>query len=173
MFSLTEIVSVIGAIGVLGTLIIGIVNLFFLKTNQKQSNEYNLRLLDFEKRRDILVSTVSEYIALLDVHSLSYCALTDEEYEGKDLEIGTHYYKLETAFYKIKLNLNTVNPSYSMFLSALEKSLKTAENIKTNTTLSEMLANGLRNPEQYAKAYIQATQNNNLDKASVISEAKN
>lgn len=164
MFSFAEIMSIISAAGVIGTLIIGFFNLFYSKVNLRLSQEYNLRLLDFEKRRDTLSTTISEYIALLDAHSLSYMALSEKEYEGKDLEIGAHYYKLETAFYKIKLNLNTDNPSYTAFLTVLEESLNTAETIKTNTTLSELIASGLRNEDAFATFYVQYLHKNEKEK---------
>ncbi len=164
MFSFAETMSIISAAGVIGTLIIGFFNLFYSKINLRLSQEYNLKLLDFEKRRDTLTTTISEYIALLDAHSLSYMALSEEEYKGKDLEIGAHYYKLETAFYKIKLNLNTDNPIYTAFLTVLEESLNTAETIKTNTTMAEMLASGLRNEDAFATFYVQYLHKNKKEK---------
>ena len=54
------------------------------------------------RKKDFLLNQISEYIALFDAHKLSFMAMSDEEYEGKDIETYQHYYKLETCF--IKLN---------------------------------------------------------------------
>ena len=171
MSHLTEVASIISAFGVIGTLILGVVSVIQTKKNQLQAQIYNLKLIDFEKRRDALVSIISEYISLLDAHSLSYMALTDEEYAGKDIQISSHYYKLETIFYKIKLNLNSDNSEYSTFLSALEVSLKTAETIRLKTTLSEMIASGLRTPDKFADSYIQCSNDKTLNHSHVFEEA--
>lgn len=112
MYTVTQVIGIISNIAVLGTLLLGYINFFALKKSERQSREYNLKMADYEKRRDFLLVHISEYISLLNVHKLSYMALSDEEYEGKDIEIYNHYYNIETCFYKIKLFLNSDNLHY-------------------------------------------------------------
>lgn len=153
MSRLTEIVSIITSLGVLGTLVLGFMNLSSLKKSERQSREHSLKMADYEKRRDFLLTQISEYISLLDAHRLSYMALSDEEYKGKDMETYSHYYKLETCFHRIKLFLNSDNSYFNELSSILDISLETASKLRTDNSFAEMISHGLRHPEKYATAY--------------------
>ncbi len=152
MYTVTQVIGIISNIAVLGTLLLGYINFFALKKSERQSREYNLKMADYEKRRDFLLVHISEYISLLNVHKLSYMALSDEEYEGKDIEIYNHYYNIETCFYKIKLFLNSDNLHYEELSNILDLSLETADKIRTDNSMAEMISCGLRKPEEYAEA---------------------
>lgn len=148
-----DFISIINSLGVLGTLVLGFINLFLLKKRERQSQEYNLKMIDYEKRRDFLLTNISEYISLLDAHKLSYMASSDEEYKGKSRDTYMYYLKLEACFYKIKLYLNSDNVHFNELISILDKSIDTAKEIQYNNSVAEMVSNGLRHPKEYVNAY--------------------
>ncbi|OQB12469.1 MAG: hypothetical protein BWY15_02194 [Firmicutes bacterium ADurb.Bin193] len=156
MGRLTETVSIITTLGVLGTLVLGFMNWSSLKKSGRQSREHSLKMADYEKIRDFLLIQISEYISLLDAHKLSYMALSDKEYKGKDMETYSHYFKLETCFYRIKLFLNSDNSYFNELSSILDMSLKTARKLQSANSFAEMLSHGLRHPKEYAAAYSRA-----------------
>ncbi len=145
---LSDIVSIITSIGVLGTLVLGFINLYSLRKSESTARQYNLNMTDYEKRRDFILANLTEYIQLLDVHELSYMALTDEEYQGKDLEIYKKLYALETLYYRIKLMINPDNILFEEFSSTLDESLSLAREVRTENSVAELFNNGLRTPER-------------------------
>jgi hypothetical protein len=145
---ISDLVSIITSIGVLGTLLLGFVNLYSLRKSERYTRQYSLNITDYEKRRDFILANLSEYICLLDAHELSFLAPTDEEYEGKDLEIYKKYYSLETLYYRIKLMINPDNLYFEEFSNALDKSISLAKEIRTQNSFAEFFTNGLRTPER-------------------------
>lgn len=75
-------------------------------------------------------------------------ALTDEEYQGKDLEIYKKLYALETLYYRIKLMINPDNILFEEFSSALDESISLAREVRTENSVAELFNNGLRTPEK-------------------------
>lgn len=51
MNNFSDIISIITASGVLGTLILGFMNQFALKKSERKSRKYNLAMIDYEKKR--------------------------------------------------------------------------------------------------------------------------
>ena len=98
-----ETADIITLIGIIITAVLAGANLVTAFFNQRQSQGYNLRMADYERRYVQLTDNVSQYISMLDAHWLSFMALNEEEYEGKDAEIYERYHQMETAHYKIKL----------------------------------------------------------------------
>lgn len=145
---LSDLVNVITSIGVLGTLALGFINLYSLRKSECNARQYNLNMADYEKRRDFILANLTEYIHLLDAHELSYMALTDEEYQGKDLEMYKRLYTLETLYYRIKLMINPDNMLFEEFSSTLDESISLAREVRTENSLAELLNNGLRTPER-------------------------
>src|SRR5699024_1243081 len=103
---LMETADIITLIGIIITAVLAGANLVTAFFNQRQSQGYNLRMADYERRYVQLTDNVSQYISMLDAHWLSFMALNEEEYEGKDAEIYERYHQMETAHYKIKLLLS-------------------------------------------------------------------
>lgn len=145
---INDFVSIVTSVGVLGTLLLGFVNLFSLRKSEQYARQYNLNTADYEKRRNFVLDNLSEYIHLLDAHELSFMARTDGDYEGKDLEIYKKLYLLETQYYRIKLMLNPDNLCFDKFSNALDKSISLAKEIRTENSLAEFISNGLRTPER-------------------------
>ena len=133
-------------------------------------------MYDYEKRSDFLLHKTAEFIALLDAHKLSFTALSDDEYEGKDMETYQHYYKLETFCYEISLFLNPENAYFNEFTDLLDETMKSAGKLRQDNSFAEMVAKGLRNPEEYAKAFNRAKNSlgdsDNLNTTEFIEEAK-
>ncbi|MGI6004492.1 MAG: hypothetical protein ACOX88_03620 [Christensenellales bacterium] len=129
-------------------MLLGFINLYSLRKSEQSARQYSLNTVDYEKRRDFILEHLSEYIHLLDVHELSFMALTDEEYEGKDLDIHKKLYSLETLYYKIKLMINPENLCYEEFSIALDKSISLAREIRAENSFAELFTNGLRTPER-------------------------
>jgi len=127
---------------------LGFMNLYSLRKSERNTRYYNLNMADYEKRRDFIAVNLSEYIHFLDSHELSYMAMTDEEYEGKDLEISKKLYSLETLYYQINLMINPYNMCFKEFSDALNQSILLARKIKTENSIAELLNNGLRTPER-------------------------
>ena len=84
---LMETADIITLIGIIITAVLAGANLVTAFFNQRQSQGYNLRMADYERRYVQLTDNVSQYISMLDAHWLSFMALNEEEYEGKDAEI--------------------------------------------------------------------------------------
>ena len=59
---LSDIVSIITSIGVLGTLVLGFINLYSLRKSESTARQYNLNMTDYEKRRDFILANLTEYI---------------------------------------------------------------------------------------------------------------
>lgn len=59
---LSDLVSIITSIGVLGTLVLGFINLYSLRKSERNTRLYNLNMTDYEKRRDYILVNLSEYI---------------------------------------------------------------------------------------------------------------
>lgn len=148
-----EIVSIVNSVGVIGTLIISAINLISLRKSEQYSREYNLKMNDYEKRRDFLLTNVADFMAKYNPHKYSYMAMTDEEYDGKDLEIYNHFYELETCYYKIKLHLNPENKYTHELTSILDVSMKTMSTIRSNCSSAEMMSHIMRNSEAIAPKY--------------------
>lgn len=121
LFKLSDVVSIISALGVCCTLILGFLNLSLLKYNQRQSQEYNLRLLDFEKRREIFLSIISDYIAVLCIDKIPSATIRGEfdpfEFEDK---LSSFSHDVEKMVIRIKLELNASNSCYSEILAELD-----------------------------------------------------
>ncbi len=145
---ISDIVSIITSIGALGTLVLGFIKLYSLQKNENYTRQYNLNMADYEKHRDFILENISEYINLLDVNELSYMALTDGEYEGKDLQIYKKLYSLETLYYRIKLMINPDNKLFEEFSKVLDGSILLAKKVRTENSCAELLNNGLRTPER-------------------------
>ncbi len=134
--------------GVLGTLILGFMNLHSLRKSERNARHYNLNMADYEKRRDFIVVNLSEYISILDSHKLSYMAVTDKEWEEKSLETFKKLHSLETLYYQISLMINPYNMCFKEFSDALNKSILLARKVRTENSAAELLNNGLRTPER-------------------------
>ena len=111
-----ETADIITLIGIIITAVLAGANLVTAFFNQRQSQGYNLRMADYERRYVQLTDNVSQYISMLDAHWLSFMALNEEEYEGKDAEIYERYHQMETAHYKIKLLLSNEKSIFSRVL---------------------------------------------------------
>ena len=111
-----ETADIITLIGIIITAVLAGANLVTAFFNQRQSQGYNLRMADYERRYVQLTDNVSQYISMLDAHWLSFMALNEEEYEGKDAEIYERYHQMETAHYKIKLLLSNENQFFKSFV---------------------------------------------------------
>ena len=122
--------------------------------NQRQSQGYNLRMADYERRYVQLTDNVSQYISMLDAHWLSFMALNEEEYEGKDAEIYERYHQMETAHYKIKLLLSNENQFFQRSF-VLSWMIHWRLQIKSgfSNSVAELCSNGLRNPDGFLDAY--------------------
>ena len=122
-----ETADIITLIGIIITAVLAGANLVTAFFNQRQSQGYNLRMADYERRYVQLTDNVSQYISMLDAHWLSFMALNEEEYEGKDAEIYERYHQMETAHYKIKLLLSNENQFFQEFCTILDDSLAVAD----------------------------------------------
>ena len=125
-----ETADIITLIGIIITAVLAGANLVTAFFNQRQSQGYNLRMADYERRYVQLTDNVSQYISMLDAHWLSFMALNEEEYEGKDAEIYERYHLLETAHYKIKLLLSNENQFFQEFCTILDDSLAVADKVR-------------------------------------------
>ena len=124
-----ETADIITLIGIIITAVLAGANLVTAFFNQRQSQGYNLRMADYERRYVQLTDNVSQYISMLDAHWLSFMALNEEEYEGKDAEIYERYHQMETAHYKIKLLLSNENHFFQEFCTILDDSLAVADKV--------------------------------------------
>lgn len=148
-----ETANIITLIGIIITVVLAGANLLTTFFNQRQSQGYNLRMADYERRYVQLTDNVSQYISMLDAHWLSFMAFTEEEYEGKDAEIYERYHLLETAHYKIKLLLSSENQFFQEFCTILDGSLAVANKARLDNSFAECISNGLRDPDEFLSAY--------------------
>ena len=148
-----ETADIITLIGIIITAVLAGANLVTAFFNQRQSQGYNLRMADYERRYVQLTDNVSQYISMLDAHWLSFMALNEEEYEGKDAEIYERYHQIETAHYKIKLLLSNENQFFQEFCTILDDSLAVADKVRFSNSVAELCSNGLRNPDGFLDAY--------------------
>lgn len=168
---LADITSIITSVGVLGTLLLGFMNLYTLRKSEKYSRWHASNTADYERRRDFILEKLSEYIYGLDAHELSFIALTDEEYKGQDFETYKKLYSLETLYYQIKLMTNPDNPCYEELLNILDESFSTAREIRAENVYVEILTNGLRTPEKARKIAEKALELQRREGASSLSKA--
>ncbi len=169
--SFADITSIVTSIGVLGTLALGFINLYSLRQSEISGRRHNLSTADYEKRRDYTLTTVSEYLQLLDSRNYTYMALTDEEYEGKDLETYHNLYSLQTVYYRIKLMINPSNPLASQFSDLLDETMSLVEKMRSENCFAEMMSHAFRTPERamkVSKTAIRLSQNHNSYDANVI-----
>ena len=148
-----EATDIITLIGIIITAVLAGANLVTTFFNQRQSQSYNLRMADYERRYVQLIDNVSQYISMLDAHWLSFMAFNEEEYEGKDAEIYERFHLLETAHYKIKLMLSNENQFFQEFCTILGDSLSVANKARLNNSFAECISNGLRDPDGFLSAY--------------------
>ena len=148
-----ETADIITLIGIIITAVLAGANLVTAFFNQRQSQGYNLRMADYERRYVQLTDNVSQYISMLDAHWLSFMALNEEEYEGKDAEIYERYHQMETAHYKIKLLLSNENQFFQEFCTILDDSLAVVDKVRFSNSVAELCSNGLRNPDGFLDAY--------------------
>jgi len=153
--------SIVPNLGIIGSLLLNFISLYSLRKSEQHSRQHSLNSSDYKERRDFILSNLSEYIEQLDAHALSFMALTDEEYEGKDIEKAEKLYSLETTYYKIKLMLNTENQCFEEMEKSLDTSILLARNIRAENSFAELFTNGLRTPEKaldIAKRALEYTQ---------------
>ena len=151
-----DIIQIATAIGVIGTLLLGFITLYMSQKNDRKSREHNLRILDYEKRRDYMLTHLSEYITLFNAHDLSFLAHSDEEMESKNK--GTHecLYHIETIYHKIQLMLNPDNICFEEFSNALSESLALAKALNAENSQAEFMTNMIRTPEKAIEVCEQA-----------------
>lgn len=150
-----ETADIITLVGIIITAVLAGANLVTTIFNQRQSQGYNLRMADYERRYVQLTDSVSQYISMLDAHWLSFMASNEEDYEGKDAEIYERYHLLETAHYKIKLMLSSENQISKEFCALLDESLAVANKARLSNSFAELYSNGLRDPGGFLSAYEQ------------------
>ena len=89
--------DVITLLGIFITAALTGINLYITVLNQRKSQEYNLRKSDYEKRSDQLTDSITQYIAMLDSHQISFMAITEQEYEQKYEEVNHTFQQLEVT----------------------------------------------------------------------------
>ena len=128
------------------------INLYITVLNQRKSQEYNLRKSDYEKRSDQLTDSITQYIAMLDSHQISFMALNEQEYEQKNEEVNHNFQQLEVTYHKTKLLLNDKNAVYKKLDSLLDESMEKAKSVRCHNLFAEMASNSLRHPKSFLKA---------------------
>lgn len=143
--------DVITLIGIIITAVFSGITLYVTVMNQRKSQEYNLRKSDYEKRSDQLTDSITQYIAMIDPHQISFMALDDKEYEQKNEEVNQHFQQLEATYHKIKLLLNDKNAVYKKIDSLLDESMEKAKSVRCHNGFAEMASNSLRDPKSFLR----------------------
>ena len=149
--------DVITLVGIIITAVFSGITLYVTVMNQRKSQEYNLRKSDYEKRSDQLTDSITQYIAMIDPHQISFMALDDKEYEQKNEEVNLHFQQLEATYYKIKPLLNDQNATYKEFDSLLDESMKKAKSVRNHNSFAEMASSSLRDPKSFSRIASEVT----------------
>jgi len=128
--SLANIVSAITAVGVVGSLILGFVNLYSLKKSEQASRRFDVRKTEYQNRIKSFEDNISEYLTLFNDDDLigPIGALHAQPIEGDfTLKRRTHHNKLVAAYYKATIILNHDNPLFDSLSKALLESKELAD----------------------------------------------
>ena len=87
-----ETADIITLIGIIITAVLAGANLVTAFFNQRQSQGYNLRMADYERRYVQLTDNVSQYISMLDAHWLML--MYGKEASNRKQEIDRQHYTI-------------------------------------------------------------------------------
>ncbi|MFI3292599.1 MAG: hypothetical protein SNI70_03665 [Rikenellaceae bacterium] len=145
---LSDIASIITSVGIVGTLILGVVNLKTSKQIQTQSQQYAFSRDEYDKNKERFLKLMSEYLALLNAHSISTGeCLSHYTHESND-EIAKYFHKIETLYCQIELIVNPENSCCPSFSSVLDRSRNISEKICDNSKNVNLYTGMLKTAEE-------------------------
>ena len=167
---ISDILSIITTCTIVGTFIFGFFNLRSLRKSERDAREHSLKMTDHERRRDYLLSHLSEYVPLVDKHELSFMVFSNEEYMEKNHNAYQNFKQLDKLYYKIIIMLNPDNPCYVDFSEIMRASLSLANKIRYENSSAEYFSDVSRTTrfdmENRAQTYL-----DNITAGTITEEA--
>jgi len=104
--NLTDIVGIVTALGVIGTLSLGILNLRWSIIREAQMRTFS----EYEKHKDKLLSLCAEVITLLDIESVLIRVQNLDEFRTESAEVANSLLTLSSKLTVLELYISESNP---------------------------------------------------------------